>query len=155
MPDRCSKDGLVPRLFYALFGGSHFNQVNLANLRNVCGFWLTGNSKDLRVINGRVFRHSEFKDEQILRMAGEDGFCWQRFQESHNQVDMLDALECSFFNHSYESDDLEFVADLYEALLSYKVKKDFAQEQFVIKRYEEDDGDITITFYQANDAGLG
>ena len=138
----------MTKLLERLLGRGTSNKVDLANLRSVCALWVQGRFDGFQVVSGHVLKADNYKNKKILQLADEDGFCWQEFQKLNNHTHISHLLELGFTNHNYESDDYEFVADLYEALLRYRLKKDFPNEQFVVERYLEEDGDITITFYQ-------
>ncbi len=85
-----------------------------------------------------------------MDIDNEDNESKIKTQAACNHQHMSFVLDGNFYNHNYSSPDYEFVADLYEALLKYSLNKKIPQLEFVVDRYEEEDRDITITFYQPN-----
>jgi len=141
--------GIIEKLVYRSFA----NKLDFHILREMWGLWLLGGTKHFKdpyvEIDGRVFLDKlDGLEKGLKKGAGIEGFSAAEYQKYANHEHMSLFLEAWFWNYGDLADDYAFAAEFYEALLAHSLKKRFPEKEFIIERQTEEDGDITITFYQ-------
>ena len=138
--------GIFDKLVYRSFA----NKLDFHILETMWNLWFWGGMKDFKApyveIEGRVFSNNFQNVQAGIEKAKE--FSLAEYQKYTSHVHMSMFVDAWFWDCGDSPEDYAFAAEFYEALLAHSLKKRFPDKEFVIERQTEEDGDITITFYQ-------